>query len=335
MGIRFAQVGHFGGHRGFRLLLSSLPLALVVNLSPGCAHAAVNTTPGSLVAWGGNYLGALGDGTTTDRTSPVPVTGLGSGVVAMAGGYEFGLALKSDGSVMAWGDNENGRLGDGTTTNRLFPVAVVGLTSGVVSVAAGAGHSLALKSDVTVVAWGYNAFGQLGDGTAADSASPVVVSGLSGVVAIAGGGRHSLALKSDGTVWAWGDNGAGELGDGTGLNQFSPVMVSGLSGVVAVAGGFEHSMAVKSDGTLWTWGWNNRGQLGDGSMTNRLAPVTVPGLSGVVGVAGGFEHSVALKSDGSVLAWGDNFYGQLGDGLAPAQSSSPVAVSGLGAGSGI
>ena len=207
------------------------------------------------------------------------------------------------------------------------PVAVAGLT-GVVAVVAGATHSLALKNDGTVLAWGSNASGQLGDGTTTDRYGPVTVSGLRGVVAVVAGGYHSLALESNGTVRAWGNNGVGQLGDGTTTDRYGPVTVSGLRGVVAVVAGVGHSLALKSDGTVWAWGLNNLGQLGDGTTTQRLSPVAVPGLTGVVAVAGGDYHSLALKSDGTVWAWGSNVSGQLGDGTTTDQVS-PVALTGL------
>ena len=123
-------------------------------------------------------------------------------------------------------------------------------------IAGGGEHSIALKSDGTVWAWGNNWVGQLGDGTTSHRSTPVQVSGLSGVIAIAGGGYHSIALKSDGTVWAWGWNEYGQLGDGTTSHRSTPVQVSGLSGVIAIAGGGYHSIALKSDGTVWAWGNN-------------------------------------------------------------------------------
>ena len=196
------------------------------------------------------------------------------------------------------------------------------------SVVAGRSHSLALKSDGTVWAWGNNSTGQLGDGSTTDRWTPVQVSGLSGVIALAAGSEHSLALKSDGTVWAWGDNSNGQLGDGSTRNRFTPVQVSGLSGVIAIAGSTFHSLALKSDGTVWAWGLNWYGQLGDGSIDSRSTPVQVSGLSGVIAIAGGSDHSLALKSDGTVWAWGNNDYGQLGDGSKTTRST-PVQVSGL------
>ena len=157
-------------------------------------------------ACGSNAFGQLGDGTTTDRAAPAQVAGLG-GVVAVAAGPNFSLAAGADGgTVWAWGANGFGQLGDGTTTWRRTPVRVGGL-AGVVAVAAGAAHSLALGADGTVWAWGGNYQGELGDGTTVDRAAPARVAGLAGVVGIAAGTSFSLALGADGTVWAWGSNG--------------------------------------------------------------------------------------------------------------------------------
>ena len=150
------------------------------------------------------------------------------------------------------------------------------------SVLAGEGWSgLALKSNGTVWAWGYNPYGGLGDGTITDRHTPVQVSGLSGVVSVAGEGYSGLALKSDGTVWAWGDNFHGALGDGTTMERHTPVQVSGLCGVASVAGEIYSGLALKSDGTVWAWGDNTFGGAGDGTTTIRLTPGQVSGLSGV------------------------------------------------------
>ena len=230
--------------------------------------------------------------------------------------------------IYAWGDNSYGQLGDGTTTVRNIPVQTSNLT-GVVQVAGGQSHSLAVKTDGTVWAWGYNYSGQLGDGTTTERHTPVQVSGLKGVVQVSGGAFHSLALKSNGTVWAWGYNGYGQLGDGTTTNCSTPVQVSGLTGVVQVSAGRYHSLALKSNGTVWAWGDNAWGQLGDGSPTQRTTPVQVSGLTGVVQVSGGNAHSLALKSDGTVWAWGVNDLGQLGDGGTESYSLLPVQVSNL------
>jgi RHS repeat-associated protein len=269
---------------------------------------------------------------------PVAVRGL-SGVTAIAAGGGFGLALLSNGTVMAWGSNNHGELGNGESTGpeqcngeacSTTPVAVSGL-SGVTAIATGNYHALALLSNGTVKAWGFNADGELGDGSTTNSDVPVTVSGLSGVTAIAANGYYSLALLSNGTVKAWGENFYGQLGNGTsgvGTNSDVPVAVSGLSGVTAIAAGFWHALALLSNGTVKAWGDNREGQLGNGKTTNSDVPVAVSGLSEVAGIAGGFEHSLALLGNGTVKAWGYNRYGQLGNGTY-INSDVPVAVSGL------
>jgi uncharacterized repeat protein (TIGR01451 family) len=205
--------------------------------------------------------------------------------------------LKNDGTVWAWGNSGNGQLGNGTFTNSSTPVQVSGLT-GIIAIAAGFFHALALKSDGTVWAWGDDLFGELGNTNNTVSSTPAQVDGLSGVVAIAGGEYHSLAVKNDGTVWTWGDDGNGQLGDGIAGTPGSftisstPVQAIGLTGMVAVGGGEAHSLGLKSDGTVWTWGSNSNGQLGNGTYTDSSIPIQVSGLTGVLGIAAGGYHSL-------------------------------------------
>ena len=308
--------------------------SFIPTIAAGGNHSLTHKNDGTVRIWGNNGTGQLGNGTTETAINPIQFTDF-NGVTAIAGGGNHSIALKSDGTAWTWGQNLYGQLGDGTFVNKTSPVQVVGLT-GVIAVAAGGEtHTLALKSDGTVWAWGPNNFGQLGDGTSGIAASkntPVKVIGLSDVAAIAGGGYHSLALKSDGTVWAWGFNVYGQIGNGTtGTAVSAPVQVKGLTGVVAVAGGYDHSLALKSDGTVWSWGHNNVGQLGidiSGAGTDKSSPMQVKNLSGVTAIASGYYHSLAVKSDGTVRAWGYNLRGQLGDSTN-SDKSSPVQVNNL------
>jgi len=179
-----------------------------------------------------------------------------------------------------------------------------------------------------VWAWGSNADGQLGNGSATNSDVPVQVDGLTNVISVAAGGNQSFALVAGGTVWGWGYNADGELGNGSTTNSDVPVEVSGLSGVVAIAAGEYATYALESNGTVWAWGYNNVGQLGNNSTTNSSVPVQVSGLSGVIGVAGGGYFGLAVGSNGTVWAWGGNGDGQLGNNTTT-NSSVPVQVSGL------
>ena len=203
--------------------------------------------------------------------------------------------------------------------------------AGISSIAAGASHSLALLHDGTVMAWGQNSSGQLGDGTNSSRPTPTPIPGLTNVHAIAAGGSHSLALLHDGTVMAWGANYAGQMGDGTTTPQQSPTPVHGVTNVRVVSAGGLHSLALLHDGTVMAWGSNTSGQLGDGTATRRGAPVPTLCPCDTNAIAAGDRHSLALLQDGTIMSWGTNSEGQLGDGTTesrptPAPTSSIAAV---------
>jgi alpha-tubulin suppressor-like RCC1 family protein len=282
---------------------------------------------GTVWSWGGNSQGQLGDGTQTERSAPVQVSGLAD-VVAIAGGSFHSLALKRDGTVWAWGNNGTGQLGDNTTTRRLTPVPVSGLTS-VAAIAAGASFSLALKADGTVCGWGANSSGQLGDGTTTQRLTPVCLTSLTGVSAIAAGGLHALALKTDGAtigrVWAWGYNADGQVGDGSTATRTAPV--AGLLNATAVGAGNKHSLAAMADTTARAWGDNLEGRIGDGSVVDRLTPVVVQDLDGVLALTGGDKHSLARTSARAAWMWGDSWGNILSlPYLVPGAGTSVVAV---------
>ena len=240
---------------------------------------------GTVWAWGLNDYGQNGDGTTKNRRLPVQVQNLDKITTVARGGRKYSLALREDGTVWAWGNNENGNLGDGTYENRSTPEQVQGL-DGVAAIAA-YHNSFALRKDGTVWAWGNNIFGQLGDGTTTHRSTPVQVQGIDRVVAISAGSSHSLALRNDGTVWAWGLNAYGQLGNGTATEYNTlekryppnpvPMQVENLSNVVAISAGTQHSLALRHDGAVLAWGLNNRGELGDGTLINKHIPVRVVG----------------------------------------------------------
>jgi uncharacterized repeat protein (TIGR01451 family) len=227
------------------------------------------------------------------------------------------------GAGQAWGwgggSDYSGVIGDGTSSaHHLTPAQVTGL-SDAVQLAGGGYHTLALKADGTVWAWGRNGYGQLGDGTRTDRSTPVQVSGLSGVVAIAAGRFHSLALTSDGSVWAWGYGRDGQLGRATQQDSWLAVQVLGVATAVSVNAGSDHSLALRSDGTVWAWGRNQFGQLGNGSERLGQSSLTagqVPGLTGVVSIAAGGYHNHVIRADGSLWGWGYNGARQLGDGTS-------------------
>jgi alpha-tubulin suppressor-like RCC1 family protein len=300
----------------------------------GEEYTLVAKSDGTLWGWGRNSDGQLGNGTKTDTTTPVQVSGL-SGVVAVATGDWHSLAVKSDGTVWSWGWNSSGEIGNGSpggvfedvvTPTQVSGPDGVGNLTGVVGIAGGEKHSLAVKSDGTVWAWGLNDYGQLGDGTQTNRATPVQVQGLSDVVAVAAAIGHSLALKSDGTVWAWGDTAYGELGNGEWNNngfESTPVQVTSLTGMLAIAAGDFHSMSLRSDGAILSWGYNSGGELGvgySGQDIDTRVPSRVKGpggtgyISNISTVTAGEYFSVALKGDSTLWSWGCDGDGQLGDG---------------------
>jgi alpha-tubulin suppressor-like RCC1 family protein len=314
-----------------------LRCGLVVPLVAVCLLTRANPVLGAsngAFGWGENARGELGSAGVASSDVPLAVGGLDE-VSAVSAGADFSLALLSNGTVMAWGENGFGQLGNATAgVDSYIPVPVSGLSE-VAAIAAGGNHALALLRDGTVEAWGYNAFGQLGDGeTGYENSSdvPVAVSGLSEVTAVAAGYNDSFALLRDGTVEAWGYNASGELGTGstTEANP-TPARVSGLSEVTAISAGLGGvSTALLSDGTVMDWGYGQFGELGDGSDASSEVPVPVSGLSGVVALPNGGE-SMALLGNGTVVDWGLNSSGQLGEGSEGWQTSSdvPVPVSGL------
>ena len=306
----------------------------VTAIAAGDSHTCALTTGGSVKCWGSNGFGQLGDSSTVNRSTPVNVNGLTSGVAAIAAGDGHTCALMAAGDVKCWGHNNGGQLGDGSTTNRSIPVAVSGLTRGATALAAGYYHTCVVTTARGVKCWGYNNTGQIGDGTGIDRPTPVDVTGLvSGVSAIATGGAHTCALTSEGGVKCWGYNYSGQLGDDSNTGKSTPVNVLGLlSGAIAITAGTYHTCALTTENGAKCWGSNSSGQIGDNSNTSRSAPVDVTGLTrGVTAISAGSVHTCALTTGGGVECWGTNNYGTLGDG-STTDRSTPVDVSGLASG---
>ena len=307
-------------------------------MAGGAYHSLVLDAPGIVWAWGANTYGQLASGTNSVAREQIETVPDFDGVNSLAAGYFHNLAVKSDGTVWAWGADFFGQLGNGQTIKlpgfpslpdigSPDPVQSMAL-SHVVAVAAGGFHSLALQASGAVWAWGANWDGQLGDGTTDQHDAPVLIVGLGDVRALAAGGCHSLAVKNDGTVWTWGRNDFGQLGNDPADDSRRPAPVNGLSGVVAVAGGLWHRLALKADGTVWGWGRGDSSQSSEAASATLRRPGPIAGLSNVVALAAGVSHSLALKSDGTVWTWGGNDSSQLGDGTTNPRSV-PAPVEGL------
>jgi uncharacterized repeat protein (TIGR01451 family) len=301
-----------------------LYLSGVVAVAAGARHSLALKANGQVIVWGANNTGQLGDGTNAPNTVPGP-NYAPSRIVAIAAGDNHSLAIeryscpvadpgflqsaveKTEQTedvgvfptctrVLAWGDGTLGQLGNGTNDDTFTPVIVSGL-SNVVAIAAGFGHSLALKADGTVWAWGYNIYGHLGNGTYNPSNVPVQVVGINNAAAIAAGAVHSMALRSDGTVSAWGSNGLGQLGNGTYNSSNVPVTTWLFPPIVGIAAGPMYSLGLRADGKVFAWGWNYHGTLGNsGAGPKSNIPVPVTNLSGAVRISAGATHAVAITN---------------------------------------
>ena len=314
-----------------------------------------------LSAWGSNDFGQIGDNSSeNERVAPARTLSTGAlagkTIVSIAAGSNHNLALCSDGTLVSWGWNSSGQLGDGSTPgiNEYSQSPVIVDTSGVLSdkivvaISAGGEHSIALCSDGTIASWGNASGGILGTGNSTSSKSSPVRVDHSGIIAgktvvrIVAGNDYNLALCSDGTLCGWGRNSNGELGDNSSTNRLGPVLVdqSGVLAdkrIIAIAAGDRHSLALCEDGTLTAWGYNRNGELGIGTTGGEyaesfLAPqlVNQTGVifgKKVIAVTAGSYHSLVLCSDGSLAAWGDNGIGQLGRDTGSEDTfSSPLLV---------
>ncbi|WP_445340033.1 RCC1 domain-containing protein [Bifidobacterium sp. ESL0825] len=351
-----------------------------LQVSAGVFHSLALGSDGNAYSWGSNSSGQLGDGTRDDKHAPVrvrkpdrkayPDLPADFTYLQVSGGGWHSLALGSDGNVYAWGYNDSGQLGNGTTSysGQSTPVRVktpdrstypdLPADFTYLQVSAGYQHSLALGSDGNVYAWGWNNYGQLGNGTSSNRNTPVRVKTPDRktypdlpadftYLQVSAGYYHSLAMGSDGNVYAWGDNQYGQLGDGTSTTRYTPVRVktpdrktypdlpADFTYLQVSAGGL-HSLALGSDGNVYAWGYNGYGQLGNNSSgSSSSVPVRVrdpasptdksKGLQAAQ-VSGGYAHSLAVGSDGNAYAWGWNGNGQLGDGSTNSKSV-PVPVS--------
>ena len=244
-------------------------------------------------------------------------------IIQVDGGDVFCIALRSDGTVWAWGRNTYGQLGDSTNTDKSIPVQMLGLGN-VVAISAGLRHSLALKSDGTVWACGQNDGAQLGDSTQTNRSVPVQVKQLANVIAISAGVNHNIALKSDGTIWYWG----GYYGTSNPAELVPQFQIFGTPGeITAISAGGSYSLFLKSDSTVWGWGHNTSGQLG--TPAGGVGGVSqVPGISNVIAIAAGNSHSIALKNDSTVWTWGSNIHGELGDGTKTSRHT-PTQINAL------
>lgn len=303
---------------------------------PGAHSTFMKSSDGKMFAWGLDADSQLGDGKTDNKSKMIPASFANVTSLAVGGGttYGFMCAVFGDTSAKCLGYNSTSyTLGDGVTSTSPTFITPTGFDTGVKSVAAGYAHGCGLFLDGSVKCWGYNTYGQLGNGNTTTQKSPVVVSGLTGATALASGYYTVCALKGD-AAYCWGYNSDGQVGDGTTVAKNVPTLVI-PSGVAQIAPGYYHTCATMTDGTAKCWGDGVNGSLGNGGSTDVGTPTAVSGIDGVAGgltnvaeVCSGYQFSCARLNDGKVACWGYNTSGQLGNGTT-SNSNVPKEVSGI------
>lgn len=320
------------GNQSIPLTVTGL-ISGVTQLAVGWNHNCAVTAQGAVKCWGWNEAGQLGDGSTLNRTTPINVSTLSSGVKRVAAGAYHTCALMTTGAINCWGANYRGQLGNNSTTASFTPVAVLNIGEEVVDISLGEISTCAKTLSGKIFCWGDNRSGQLGIGNTTDSWVPVEVPAFSSLsaTAINVDARHACAVAG-GSASCWGLNASGQLGDGTTFSRTVPTNVTDLNtNIVDIDAGQFHACALKQTGSAVgakCWGLNSSGQLGDTTLTQRFFPVDVSGLStGVNAISAGGNHTCALLESQRVKCWGRNDTAQLG--INPGWF--PVSVVGLDA----
>lgn len=303
----------------------------VAAIAAGGHHTCALLTNGGVKCWGLGENGQLGNNDTSNKSAPVDVIGLSSGVAAIAAGSQHTCALLINGAIKCWGAGLRGRLGNDNTTDQLAPVDVAALDGAASAVTAGAQHTCALLANSGVKCWGYNVAGQLGSGDAEDRTIPIDVLNPGGnVSSVAAGAYHTCAVLTGGRVRCWGDGERGALGNGEMSYTTRPVdVVDPGSSVAAIAAGGSHTCALLTNGGVKCWGFGQSGQLGNNGTENHSAPVNVTNLGSAVStIAAGTYHTCALLENGGTKCWGNGENGRLGNNDTSDQLT-PVDVIGL------
>jgi alpha-tubulin suppressor-like RCC1 family protein len=290
-------------------------------VSVGGNHTCGVTIGGAAYCWGDNTNAELGDGTRTNRVSPVPVSEGQVFATVSAGGYHT-CGVTTSGAAYCWGENRRGQLGDGTMTDRLTPVPVSGSLT-FTTVSAGDHHTCGVTTSGAAYCWGLDNHGQLGTPSSEPcsrpgervepcSTAPIAVSGGLAFAGVSAGFGYTCGVTTSSAAYCW---------------WFSPVLVSGSLTFATVSAGAAHSCGVTTGGAAYCWGDNGGGQLGDGTTTFRSSPGPVSGGLTFAAASAGAGYTCGVTTNGAAYCWGDNGFGQLGDGTN-LYKLSPVPVSG-------
>jgi len=285
---------------------------------------------GSLWGWGSNSTGQLGDGTLEDKPNPIQIgTSLEwvNVVCSKYENYEYAVGLKKNGSIWAWGNNYFGQLGRGSINDLSTLPLRIGNSNDWQDVSTAYGHSVAIKKDGTIWAWGFNIFGQLGNGNKTDMTVPTQIGTENNWTMITAGKYHTSALNKNGTIWTWGKNNYGQLGIGNYIDMSIPKQIGLDTNWIYVNSGNDFSLAINNKGQLFSWGLNNFGQLGIGDTLFISTPNKVDDNEWLIIKTGGL-HTVGINIDGNVYTWGYNKYGQLGDGTIENSSKPKLVLNG-------
>jgi alpha-tubulin suppressor-like RCC1 family protein len=277
----------------------------------GTSSGAIKTD-GTLWVWGTNYSGSLGVNDTTNRNTPTQEWTSSTNWKQVISGYRYMAAIKTDGTLWAWGDNGDGQLGDNTNIERSTPKQI-GTATNWRQIACGRQHTLGVKTDGTLWTWGSNYQGILGHNDTVSRSTPTQLGTETTWKQVSGGYQISAAIKTDGTLWAWG-RGRG-LGVYNTTNRFTPVQeFTSSTNWKQLSCGTDRVGAIKTDGTLWAWGTNTYGQLGDNTIATRSTPrQEFTSSTNWKQITCGNNHTAAIKTDGTLWTWGRNNQGQLGD----------------------
>lgn len=296
-------------------------------LASGAGYSIATDQSGNLWATGYDNWGQLGNGNPNSTVYSFTQITTGVNWLMVSVGYNQVLAIKSNGTLWAWGSNQMGQLGDGTTNSKNVPTQI-GTDTNWAFVSAGTNFSIAIKTNGTIWGFGMNNSGQLGMSDPSDRTTPTQIGSGANWTKAWAGGSHVIAKETNGTYWAWGANGGGQLGDGSNITRWSPVQIGTSNIWSEISVGLSSTVALKPNGTLWAWGWNMYGQLGNGNNTDSNIPIQVGTGTDWVSIDSGHDFVIAKKSNKSLWSWGNNDNGQLGLnlGVLPSGLNTPTQI---------